>query len=73
MEYDKSFAVNLGGGLYMDSNGVLHQTEPQDVPIYQAPFALPIEPQKVKNALEGASKFLADASDPKNSKNQEKL
>jgi hypothetical protein len=67
MDYKMSYAVNLGGGLYMDSNGVLHRAQPPEVPIYNAPFVLPVEPEKIQKALEGANKFLADADDPKNS------
>jgi hypothetical protein len=50
----------------MDSDGVLHQVEPEGVPTFEAPFKLPIEPEKVKNALEGAKKFLADITDQEN-------
>ena len=63
---DMDFAVNIGGGLYMDSNGVLHQTAPQGVPVYDAPFGLPVDPDKVKNALTGIQKFVADATDANN-------
>lgn len=50
----------------MDSNGVLYQTTPPGVPVYDAPFALPVDPEKLKKALEGVKKFMADTEDPKN-------
>jgi hypothetical protein len=63
---DSRFAVHLGGGLYIDSEGVLHQGAPVGTPVYEAPFTLPVDAEKVKKALEGAKKFLADATDQTN-------
>jgi len=42
------FALHLGGGLYMDSDGELHHGAAlPGVPVYKAPFALPFDPDKV--------------------------
>jgi hypothetical protein len=48
---DVSFAIHLGGGLYMDSSGKLHQGTRPSGPVYTPPFELPIDPKKVKDAL----------------------
>jgi|GEM_PF-1613258 len=57
---ERAFAVHLGGGLYLDSNGDLHQGEPPGTPVYEAPFKLPIDPKKARDAIEGVQKALKD-------------
>lgn len=48
---DIPFALHLGGGLYMDSAGTLYQEPPAGTPIYEAPFQLPADPKKIRDAL----------------------
>src|SRR5262245_7219347 len=55
-----AFAIHLAGNLYLDSKGNLIQGAPQDVPVYSPPFQLPVEPSKVKDALDGVKKALKD-------------
>src|SRR6266699_1833291 len=57
-----AFVLHLGGGLYMDSNGDLHQGPPPNVPIYQAPFQLPVDPNKVKEAFSAVKAALKDVN-----------
>jgi hypothetical protein len=57
---DIPFAVHLGGGLYIDSTGALHQGAPPATPIYEAPFKLPVDPKKVKAALDDVKKAMED-------------
>ncbi len=57
---DIAFALDLGGGLYLDSNGDLHQGTPPEAPIYQAPFSLPVDPKAIKNTLDAVQKALKD-------------
>jgi hypothetical protein len=53
------FALYLGGGLYMDSDGELHHgAAPPGVPVYKAPFALPFDPDKVSKALKDVGDVL---------------
>lgn len=55
-----AYALNLGGGLYIDSEGNLYQSEPPIAPIYEAPFKLPVEPKKVQAVLMDAKRTLKD-------------
>ncbi len=57
-----SFAVHLGGGLYLESDGSLTQGTPATDAVYQAPFKLPIDPKKAKDAMEGVQKALKDVN-----------
>lgn len=55
-----AFAIHMGGGFYMDSNGGLHDGPPPNVPVYKAPYELPVDPKKVKNALADVKDLLKD-------------
>jgi hypothetical protein len=55
-----AFVVHLSGNIYLDSDGKLITGAPQSVPVYKPPFQLPIEPSKVKDALDGVKKALKD-------------
>ncbi|MGE4245815.1 MAG: hypothetical protein AB7E66_07420, partial [Parvibaculaceae bacterium] len=46
-----AFSLNLGNGLYMDSEGGLHSAPLPSVPVYKAPFTLPVDPKKIGDAL----------------------
>jgi hypothetical protein len=59
---DTAFAVHLSGNLYLDSNGNLIQGAPEKAPVYEPPFQLPVEPSKVKDALDGVRKALKDVN-----------
>ncbi len=54
------FAVHLGGGLYLDSTGSLLQGAPDKLPVYEAPFKIPVDPKKAKGAIEEVQKALSD-------------
>jgi hypothetical protein len=59
---DLAFAVHLGGGLYIGSDGSLHQTKPPDVvPVYEAPFKLPIDFKQWRDTFGDIKKALKDA------------
>ncbi|MGB7962122.1 MAG: hypothetical protein WCF12_04055 [Propionicimonas sp.] len=61
-----AFAVHLGGGLYLDSDGSLTQGPPDSAAMYEAPFKLPIDPKTAKDAMESVQKALKDINkDPK--------
>ena len=55
---EPAFAINLGNGLYMDSEGELHEGPLPNVPIYKAPFTLPIDPKQLKEATSGVKSAL---------------
>src|SRR5204862_303956 len=58
---DIAFYLHLGGGLYLDSDGNLHQeTPPPEKPVYQAPFTLPVDPKAVASTLNDVKKALKD-------------
>jgi hypothetical protein len=60
------FSVHLGGGLYMDSNGVLSHGADPGKPIYPTPGGgLPVDPAAVAKAFQGIAKALPDKDDPK--------
>ncbi|MEQ9812639.1 MAG: hypothetical protein RLO50_07635 [Azospirillaceae bacterium] len=59
---ERAFAVHLGGGLYLDSDGNLHQGEPPAMPVYEAPFKLPIDLKKARDAIKGVQKALKDVN-----------
>jgi hypothetical protein len=59
---DPVFSLNLGNGVYMDSNGALHNGPVPNVPTYQAPFTLPVDPKKIKDALTSVKDALSDIS-----------
>jgi hypothetical protein len=55
---DATFSIALGNGLYMDSDGNILSTPVPNKPLYQPKLGLPISPDAVKKALDGALKFL---------------
>src|SRR4051812_24153734 len=57
-----AFSLNLGNGVYMDSEGALHDGPVKNVPVFEAPFTLPVEPQKIKDALSSVKDALSDLS-----------
>jgi hypothetical protein len=57
---DIPFVLHLGGGLYMDSTGSLHQEPPPNTPVYEAPFKLPVDPKKIKDVLSDVKEALKD-------------
>jgi hypothetical protein len=60
------FSVHLGGGLYMDSNGVLSHGAVPGKPVYPTPGGgLPVDPNALAKAFQGIAKALPDADDPK--------
>jgi hypothetical protein len=59
---DTAFAIHLTGNLYLDSKGNLIQGAPANTPVYNPPFQLPVEPSKVKDALDGVKKALKDVN-----------
>jgi hypothetical protein len=63
---DPQFAVDLGGGLYVDSEGNLINGVPSKIPVYKVPGnGLPVSPDAVKKALDGIAKALPNGDDPK--------
>jgi hypothetical protein len=59
------FSVHLGGGLYMDSNGVLSHGPEPGKPVYPAPGGFPVNPDAFATAFQGMAKALPDKDDPK--------
>jgi hypothetical protein len=60
------FSVHLGGGLYMDSSGVLSHGPEPGKPVYATPgggFPVPLD--AVAKAFQGLAKALPNAKDPK--------
>ena len=57
---DVAFLVDLGRGLYIDSNGEVYEGAPLSVPVYKAPFEVPIDPKTVKSALTEVNGALKD-------------
>jgi len=57
---DLAFAIHLGGGLYLDSDGTIHEGVPPDIPVYQEPFKLPGDPKVVRDALKEVKTALKD-------------
>lgn len=56
------FAIHLGGNLYLDSNGdIIEGPGPSsNTAIYQAPYKLPINPDKVRDILKEVKSKLKD-------------
>ena len=63
---DIPYALHLGGGLYMDSNGELHQGKPPNTPVYEAPYKLPIDPKVAKDVLKDVREALKDINEDSN-------
>lgn len=57
---DLAFAIHLGGGLYLDSDGNVHDGVAPNVPTYDAPFKLPGDPKVVRDALKDVKSALKD-------------
>src|SRR3954447_22650604 len=54
------FALALGSGLYLDADGQFTKEPPPGAPIYKPPFALPVDPDKIKPAVDSIQKALKD-------------
>jgi hypothetical protein len=68
------FSVNLGGGLYMDSNGVLSHGPVAGKPVYGIPGGgLPVNFDTLSKAFSGLAKFLPDKDDPKSREKFDKV
>jgi hypothetical protein len=71
---DAEFSVYLGGGLYMNSQGVLSHGPEPGKPVYQTPGGgLPIQPDALAKAFQGIAKALPDKDDPKSREKFDKI
>ncbi|MDQ6670907.1 MAG: hypothetical protein M3069_09190, partial [Chloroflexota bacterium] len=67
------FSVNLGGGLYMDSNGVLSHGPVPGKPVYGTPGGgLPVNFDTLTKTFSGLAKALPNNDDPKSSEESRK-
>lgn len=67
------FAIYVGNGMYMDSNGQLSKKAPDDKAVYKAAGGgLPVNLDDVEKALEGVAKWLPN-DNSSNSKKWQKL
>ena len=57
---DPAFSLNLGNGVYMDSDGALRNGPVPNKPVIAAPFTLPVDPKKIKDALSSVKDALTD-------------
>ena len=63
------FSIHLGGGLYMDSNGVLSHGPEPGKPLYPTPGGgLPIKPETIEKVFKGMAKALPNEKDPESRK-----
>ena len=63
---DPIYITSLGSGLYLDSNGVLHQAAIPDLPIYAVPGGLlTIDPSKLAKTFKDIGDALPNESDGK--------
>lgn len=68
------FSVHLGGGLYMDSKGILSDGPDPNKPVYEKPGGgLPVDPGAVAKAFQGIAKALPDKDDPKSREKFDKI
>lgn len=68
------FSIHLGGGLYMDSNGVLSHGPEPGKPLYPTPGGgLPIKPETLEKVFKGMAKALPDKDDPKSREKFDKI
>lgn len=58
------FSVYLGGGLYMDSRGMLTRGPELGKPVYPVPGGLPVNLDALASAFKGMAKALPDPEDP---------
>ena len=62
---EPAFTINLGNGIYLDSDGNVSQSAFPDIPVFAPPFKLPIDPAKARDAVKGVQKALKDfTTDP---------
>ncbi len=55
-----AFALHLGDGVYLDSNGNVQLKSVPDTVIYEAEFKLPVDPKKAGDALKSVRDALKD-------------
>jgi hypothetical protein len=68
------FSVNLGGGLYMDSNGVLSHGPVPGKPVYGTPGGgLPVNFDTLAKTFSGLAKALPNKDDPKSREKFDKV
>ncbi|NUU39447.1 hypothetical protein [Pseudomonas sp. C2B4] len=68
------FSVHLGGGLYMNSQGVLSHGPEPGKPVYPTPGGgLPIQPDALAKAFQGIAKALPNRDDPKSRQKFDKI
>src|SRR5215213_11193702 len=68
------FSIELGGGLYMDSNGVLSRGPEPGRPVYPTPGGgLPVKPETIEKVFKGLAKALPDKDDPKSREKFDKI
>jgi hypothetical protein len=68
------FSVSLGGGLYMDSNGVLSHGPVPGKPVYGTPGGgLPVNFDTLAKTFSGLAKALPDKDDPKSREKFDKI
>ncbi|PGS74158.1 hypothetical protein COC69_23335 [Bacillus cereus] len=60
------YVIHIGGNVYLDSNGSIIQDPPQDIPVYDAPFELPVDPKMVRDALKEVKDVLKDINKNRN-------
>ena len=53
-----SFAVHLGGGVYLDASGNIVFGPPSKAQIYQAPGGFRVDPKKIQDAFKDLSDIL---------------
>lgn len=71
---DPAFALHLGSGVYLDSDGNIIPGPEAGTLVYETPFKLPADPKKISDALKEVKDALANADDPsKNPKVLEKI
>jgi hypothetical protein len=68
------FSVHLGGGLYMDSNGVLSHGPEPGKPVYPTPGGgLPVNLETLEKVFQGMAKALPNKDDPKSREKFDKI
>ena len=68
------FSVHLGGGLYMDSNGVLSHGPELGKPLYSTPGGgLPVNLATLEKTFAGLAKALPNSDDPKSREKFDKI
>lgn len=68
------FSIHLGGGLYMDSNGLLSSGPDPNKPVYATPGGgFPVNMDAVGKAFQGVAKALPNKDDPKSREKFDKI